>query len=52
MFSFVLFAVSVSTRIIQIPLPYRLVNAGSCDYNKKNKKKKKYGRRWRGCVER
>ena len=43
LFSFVLIAISVSTGIIRAPPPYRLVNAGSCDYKKKKKKKKKKG---------
>ena len=40
LFSFVQIAISVSTGIIRAPSPYRLVNAGSCDYKKKKKKKR------------
>ena len=36
-----LVALTVSSGFILAPPPYRMVNAGSCDYKKKKKKKKK-----------
>ena len=36
-----LVALTVSSGFILAPSPYRMVNAGSCDYEKKKKKKKK-----------
>ena len=41
LFSFVIVGSSVTCEIIRAPPPYRMVNAGLCDYKKEEKKKKK-----------
>ena len=41
-----LVALTVSLEFILAPPPYRMVNAGSCDYKKKKKKKKNHIRNY------